>query len=180
MESTFSLDCRELFCLQTRKPRRNVQTILHSTVCAKQHRRRASSHLICTQSAFATSAMISGAMSVMGVFFGKHASQWKQSMKYFTTVSQQMSTAIRHVVKDSIVFQRKRKDVISTFPVLQGSAPLLRRGGKLYHLSCLPPSLPASCEMFPPKIIEIQLGILDSDLRTPGIIAIGHSVIHRG
>ena len=141
--------------------------------------KRASSHLICTQSAFATSAMISGAMSVMGVFFGKHASQWKQSMKYFTTVSQQMSTAIRHVVKDSIVFQRKRKDVISTFPVLQGSAPLLRRGGKLYHLSCLPPSLPASCEMFLPKIIEIQLGILDSDLRTPGIIAIGHSAIHR-
>ena len=138
-----------------------------------QHRHRASSHLICTQSAFATSAMISGAMSVMGVFFGKHVSQWKQSMKYFTTVSQQMSTAIRHVVKDSIVFQRKRKDVISTFPVLQGSAPLLRRGGKLYHLSCLPPSSPASCEMFLPKIIEIQLGILDSDLRTPGIIAIG-------
>jgi len=37
MESTFSLDCRELFCLQTRKPRQNVQTILHSTVCAKRH-----------------------------------------------------------------------------------------------------------------------------------------------
>ena len=42
------------------------------TVCKKQDQtgHTASSHLICTQSAFAMSVMISGAMSIVGVFFG--------------------------------------------------------------------------------------------------------------
>ena len=60
--------------------------------------------LICTHSAFTMSAMMSGVISFMGVFFGKH---WK-SVRYLTTLSQEMFTvtAIKHVGDDNFVFSK--------------------------------------------------------------------------
>jgi len=45
-----------------------------------------------------------GAMSITGVVFIEH--QWSLSMSYFTTVSQQMLTAIKHVATDNFVLQQ--------------------------------------------------------------------------
>jgi len=78
-------------------------------------------------------------------------SQWTLWLRYFTTASQQMSAAIQRAVDDILSFSRTcfvclsakqqttlkwKNDVISLFPVLQGSAEtLIRWGGKLCHLS---------------------------------------------
>jgi len=51
------------------------------------------------------SAMISGAMSVMGAFLANIESQQTQSVRYFTTLSQQILTAIKHVADDKFCFQ---------------------------------------------------------------------------
>ena len=68
---------------------------------------KASSHLICTQSAFAMSAMISGAMSVVwGSFSPNIERQRTLSVRYFTTLSQPMLTAVKHVADDNCVFCR--------------------------------------------------------------------------
>jgi len=67
---------------------------------------KASSHLICTQSAFTISAMISGAMSVMSVFSVNIESQRTLSVRYFTTLSHQMLTGIKHVADDKFCFQQ--------------------------------------------------------------------------
>ena len=45
-------------------------------------------------------------MSIMGVLFVKHGKSASLSMRYFTTVSQQMLTAIKHVVTDNFVLQQ--------------------------------------------------------------------------
>jgi len=67
---------------------------------------KASSYLICTQSAFTMSAMISDAMSAMGVFSANIESQRTLSVRYFTTLGQQMLTAIKHVTDDKFCFQQ--------------------------------------------------------------------------
>ena len=53
-----------------------------------------------------TVAMILGTMSVMGVFSAKTESQWVLSVRYFTTLFQQMLTAIRLVSGDKFCFQQ--------------------------------------------------------------------------
>jgi len=50
------------------------------------------------------SAMVSGAMSVMGLFSANIESQRTLSVRYFTTLSQQMLTAIKHVAGGNILF----------------------------------------------------------------------------
>jgi len=67
---------------------------------------KASGHLICTQLAFTMSAMILGAMSVMGVFFTNIERQRTLSVRYFTPLYQQMLTAIKHVADDKFCFQQ--------------------------------------------------------------------------
>jgi len=52
------------------------------------------------------SAMISGAMSVMGAFLANIESQQTQSVRYFTTLSQQILAAIKHVADDKFCFQQ--------------------------------------------------------------------------
>jgi len=52
------------------------------------------------------SAMILGAMSVMGVFFTNIERQWTLSVRYFTALYQQMLTAIKHVADDKFCFQQ--------------------------------------------------------------------------
>jgi len=72
------------------------QTILMTNTVHK-----ASSYLICTQSAFTMPAMISGALSVVSLFrptleLNVHCQWW-----YLTTLSQQMLTAVKHVADDN-------------------------------------------------------------------------------
>ena len=62
---------------------------------------KVSNYLICTQSAFTMSAMILAAMSVMGFF---RLSQRTVLVGYFTTLSQQMLTAIKHVADEKFLF----------------------------------------------------------------------------
>jgi len=52
------------------------------------------------------SAMISGAVAVMGDFSANIKSQRTLSVRYFTTLSQQMLTAIKHVADDNCCFQQ--------------------------------------------------------------------------
>jgi len=52
------------------------------------------------------SAMISGAMSVMGVFLANNESQRTLSVRYFATLSQQMLAAIKHIADDKFRFQQ--------------------------------------------------------------------------
>jgi len=52
------------------------------------------------------SAMISGAMPVMGVFSANIESQRTLGVRYFTTLSQQMLTAIKRVSDDKFCFQQ--------------------------------------------------------------------------
>ena len=52
------------------------------------------------------SAVVLGTMSIMGVFLIKRGKSTSVSIRYFTTVSQQMLTAIKYVMNDSFVFQQ--------------------------------------------------------------------------
>ena len=105
------------------------------------------SHVICTQSAFTMSAMISSSMSIMEDFFGQHGKSMDTVTKIFyysisTNVSSYLACSGWHFVFQQDVFcvfvttLKWKNDVISLFPVLQGSAEtLIRWGGKLCHLS---------------------------------------------
>jgi len=52
------------------------------------------------------SAVVLGTMSIMGVFLIKRGKSTSVSIRYFTTVSQQMLTAIKHVMNDILSFNR--------------------------------------------------------------------------
>jgi len=45
-------------------------------------------------------------MSVMGIFSANTESQWTLSVRYFTILSEQMLTAIKHVADANFVFSR--------------------------------------------------------------------------
>ena len=54
------------------------------------------------------SAVVLGAMPIVGVLFVEDGKSTSLSMRYFTTVSQQMLTAMKHVANESFVFQQDR------------------------------------------------------------------------
>ena len=95
---------------------------------------RASSHLICTHSAFIMFATISSTMSIFFDYTWKVNGQITLSLRYFTTVVSQQWNMKRNKRMTFILTggrvvcllanqhtKFKWKDVISLFPVLQGS-----------------------------------------------------------
>jgi len=78
---------------------------MHQTWPTHYTGHKASSHLICTQSAFTTSATISVPRQLWQFFSANTQSQRTLLARYFTTLSPQMLTAIKQVADDNFCFR---------------------------------------------------------------------------